>query len=128
MVGGGVALFVRLNSDTSVHNQVMADIILVSFGALFTATIATSLLVGLCLRRIYWNPEPSVAVHLFVIVLGAVGVFFIILGWSLILFLTKEVLGTVMVFLYAVFFSLIVAFPIMTESTRTENDKGVSQQ
>ena len=125
MVAGGVALFVRLNSDTSVHNQVMADIILVSFGALFTATIATSLLVGLCLRRIYWNPEPSVAAHLFVIVLGAVGVFFIILGWSLILFLTKEVLGTVMVFLCAVFFSLIVAFPILTESARTESDNGV---
>ena len=125
MVAGGVALFVRLNSDTSVHNQVMADIILVSFGALFTATIATSLLVGLCLRRIYWNPEPSIAAHLFVIVLGAVGVFFIILGWSLILFLTKEVLGTVMVFLCAVFFSLIVAFPILTESARTESDNGV---
>ena len=103
----------------------MADIILVSFGALFTATIATSLLVGLCLRRIYWNPEPSIAAHLFVIVLGAVGVFFIILGWSLILFLTKEVLGTVMVFLCAVFFSLIVAFPILTESARTESDNGV---
>ena len=125
MVAGGVALFVRLNSDTSVHNQVMADIILVSFGALFTATIATSFLVGLCLRRIYWNPEPSIAAHLFVIVLGAVGVFFIILGWSLILFLTKEVLGTVMVFLCAVFFSLIVAFPILTESARTESDNGV---
>ena len=125
MVAGCVAFFVRLNSDISVHDQVMADIILVSFGALFTATIATSLLVGLCLRRIYWNPEPSIAAHLFVIVLGAVGVFFIILGWSLILFLTKEVLGTVMVFLCAVFFSLIVAFPILTESARTESDNGV---
>ncbi|MFW9894081.1 MAG: hypothetical protein ACFFFO_17895 [Candidatus Thorarchaeota archaeon] len=88
----------------------------------FDATIAivpiiagamiSSLVVGLCLRSIYRNPEVRVIAHAILIILGAFGVFITIFAWSHILFDNPLVPigGSLMILGLVILVALVIGF------------------
>ncbi|KXH75880.1 MAG: hypothetical protein AM326_08370 [Candidatus Thorarchaeota archaeon SMTZ-45] len=117
-----VTVMVRLNSDVSVHHQLMFDSSLV-VASICAGAIISSLIVGVCLRFIYENIKSRVVANAILIILGAFGVFFTIFGWSWMFFQVPNREQFLPIFGFSVLYSLVFGLVLTSGLNKTESKK-----